>query len=169
MQYETLRLYGPVLMVPKHTGDSPTTLSIQGKTYKLPPNVFTITNILAISTLPSSWGPDSLTWKPERWIINSSPVANIETEEMFQPALGSFIPWASGPRICPGKRFAQVEFVAVLARLFRRHQVKPVLEAGETVEEANARILAVAEDSYLNITLQMRHPEKAKLAWEEVA
>lgn len=71
--------------------------------------------------------------------------------------------------MCPGKKFAQVEFIAVISKLFRKHKVGPVLEQGETFQDAKKRIFDVVEDSSLVITLQMRHPERIRLAWEEVA
>jgi hypothetical protein len=56
--------------------------------------------------------------------------------------------------------------VAVLVRLFHRHHVSPVLEPGEKVEEANRRIRGIVDDSEINITLQIKHPEKIRLKWE---
>jgi cytochrome P450 len=93
---------------------------------------------------------------------------DLSTEELYQPPVGVFLPWAGGPRVCPGKKFAQVEFIAVIARLFRRHQVKPLLEPGETVQDAKKRVLENVEDSDVVITLQMKHPERVKLVWEEI-
>lgn len=91
-----------------------------------------------------------------------------DQEELYQPPAGAFVPWASGPRICPGKKFAQVEFVAVMAKLFRKHKVGIVLEEGETEEQARERVWEVLEDSWLRVTIQIRCPEKVKLAWEEI-
>ncbi len=115
------------------------------------------------------WGHDSLVFRPDRWVNNPNPTTNLSSEELFQPAPGVFVPWAAGPRVCPGKKFAQVEFVAVISRLFRKHNVRPVLEEGETFDDAKKRIFDVVEDSHLVITLQMKHPEKIRLIWEEVA
>jgi cytochrome P450 len=80
-----------------------------------------------------------------------------------------YLPWSVGPRSCPGKKFAQVEFVAVIAHLFRRHRVKAVLEPGETMEAVKKRIFATLEDSALKVTIKMNHPENVKLVWEEQA
>lgn len=88
---------------------------------------------------------------------------------MLQPPAGNFIPWASGPRVCPGKKFAQVEFVAVIAKLFARHRVSPKLEAGETLGMAVERLKECVLDSGVNITLSMKHPERIRLVWEEKA
>jgi cytochrome P450 len=113
------------------------------------------------------WGHDSLTFRPDRWIENPNPTT-ISTEELFKPAPGVFVPWAAGPRVCPGKKFAQVEFVAVISKLFTNHKVGPALRVGESFENARKRIFDMVEDSHLVIMLQMRHPEKVNLVWEEV-
>jgi cytochrome P450 len=92
----------------------------------------------------------------------------IEHEEIKPLPIG-FFPWSVGPRSCPGKKFAQVEFVAVIAHLFRRHRVKAVLEPGETMETARKRLFDIIEDSNLEVTIKMNHPEKVQLVWEEQA
>ena len=84
----------------------------------------------------------------------------------MQPPKGRFVPWASGPRVCPGKKFAQVEFVALMARLFRNHRVKVVLMEGECEHELKKRVIDTVEDSKLGMTLRMNHPERVTLAWE---
>jgi cytochrome P450 len=118
-----------------------------------------IINVSGLNTLPTYWGTDTLIFRPDRWID--------EHDELFQPPPGAFVPWASGPRVCPGKKFAQVEFVAVIARLFLKYRVRPKIDVDETREQAEKRILACIEDSVLNITLHMRHPESIKLIWKE--
>jgi hypothetical protein len=80
-----------------------------------------------------------------------------------------FNPWTHGPRVCPGKKFAQVEFVAVIARLFKNGVVKPKLKTGEKMEDAIVRVRDVVQDSELAVTLHIKHPEKAPLVWEVLA
>lgn len=63
-------------------------------------------DVTALNTLPEYWGSDSLVWRPDRWIETDSG-----SEQLYQPPPGVFLAWASGPRVCPGKKFAQVEFV----------------------------------------------------------
>jgi cytochrome P450 len=84
---------------------------------------------------------------------------------MHQPVKGSFVPWSDEPRVCPGKRFAQVEFVAVIARLFHRQRVHPVPESGEDSAAARERTLDVVKDSHMTFLLQMRDPSRVSLAW----
>lgn len=47
--------------------------------------------------------------------------------------------FCGGVRSCIGRRFGQVEFVAVVATLLRRHRVELLRCDGETVEEAARR------------------------------
>ncbi len=67
-----------------------------------------------------------------------------------------------------GKKFSQVEFVAVMAALFCRHRVRPVAGAGEDVESARQRVARIVDDSLLRMTLQVRNPRLAAVSWEEV-
>jgi hypothetical protein len=57
----------------------------------------------------------------------------------------------------------------VIAHLFRRHRVKAVSEPGETMEAVKKRLFEIIEDSALEVTIKMNHPEKAQLVWEEQA
>jgi cytochrome P450 len=100
-----------------------------------------------------------MVWRPGRWLD--------EKEELLQPPPGMYNPWAAGPRVCPGKKFAQVEFVAVIARLFQKGRVRPQLEGGENQEEALNRTKDLVADSILDVTLHMAHPEKVRLIWED--
>jgi cytochrome P450 len=161
---ETLRLYGPVFFIPKYTNDASQSLIIRGKEYTIPPKTYVYIDSMALHTTPEYWGSDSLEWKPERWITSEDG-----EETVMEPTAGTFMPWSSGPRVCPGKKFSQVEFTAVLACLFKKHRVRPALEVGETPADASQRILWVVEDSKLEVTLRMKHPEKIRLLWRMVA
>ena len=78
---------------------------------------------------------------------------------------GTFLPWSSGPRRCPGIKMSQVEFVAVMATIFREYRVSPMVSEGETMEMAKERLEAVMYDSQPRITMQMNRPQDAKLKW----
>ena len=106
----------------------------------------------AIHTNPAYWGPDALQFRPNRFITTTS---STDEERLVQPPGANFIPWAAGPRVCPGKKFAQVEFVAVIAKLFMKHRVIARLEAGETnamAAERLGRILCLfREEGYRSV------------------
>ncbi|KKY22344.1 putative cytochrome p450 [Diplodia seriata] len=166
VMYETLRLYPPVVSIPKSTGPSPQTLTVPspdpttttGFTATLPAHAYVFPNVVALQSHPDYWGADSLTWNPARWIEVG------EEGESFKPApvKGNFIPWADGPRVCPGKKFSQVEFVAVIAAVVRGHRVEVVRE-GEGEDEARKRVLEVVEEMVSGATLFMKHPEKVRV------
>ena len=121
---------------------------------------------MAIHSHPRYWGSDSLIWRPSRWIIPSpsdDPVC--DRESLFTPPKGAYLPWSDGARGCPGKKFAQVEFVAAMAALFRDYKVEPVPERGESMEMARKRVNDVVNDSGMVLLLQILHPEKAGVRW----
>ncbi|KAL1643698.1 hypothetical protein SLS58_004713 [Diplodia intermedia] len=168
VMYETLRLFPPVVSIPKSTGPSPQTLTVPSAdptatatsfTATLPAHAYVFPNVVALQSHPDYWGADSLTWKPARWIEAG------DEGETFKPApvKGSFIPWADGPRVCPGKKFSQVEFVAVVAAVVRGHRVEVVREEGEGEEEARKRVLEVVEETVSGATLFMKNPEKVRV------
>lgn len=101
-------------------------------------------------------------WQPNRWITREE-----SSETLFHPVEGSYVPWAAGPRVCPGKKFSQVEFVAVISSLLKDHRVRPVLMKGESEKNASERLLIVIRDSYIEVALKMRHPEKLRVRWEK--
>jgi cytochrome P450 len=51
---------------------------------------------------------------------------------VFKPARGTYLPFSEGARACAGKKFATVEFVAVLVTLLRDHRL--TLEEGWSAE-----------------------------------
>ncbi|KAI0098617.1 cytochrome P450 [Nemania sp. FL0031] len=159
---ETVRLYTPV-PVAKWTERTGHQLQVGDKTITVPPDTMVIPSYAALHTHPEFWGPDPLTWRPQRWIEKRDSI-----EELVTLKRGTFIPWSEGERSCPGKKFSQVEFVATMAVLFRDWQVMPELMRGETSEKARARLLNLIEtDSAQKLLLQMLHPERAPLVWKK--
>ncbi|KAL8727525.1 MAG: hypothetical protein Q9166_005996 [cf. Caloplaca sp. 2 TL-2023] len=149
-------------------------VSRDGKDIILPPSTAVNINVQALHTIPKTWGADSLTWRPSRWFVGSGSGTAQEGKPSSQafvtPPQGSFIPWADGPRVCPGQKFAQVEFVAVMATLLGRYRIKPVLEAGQSEEAGRRALMAMADDSAISaITLQMNQPGKVALHWEAIS
>ena len=61
--------------------------------------------------------PDPLRFAPERWIDGPAP------------APGAYFPFAAGPRMCIGERFAMLEGTLVLAAIGRAWRVVPGTEA----------------------------------------
>jgi cytochrome P450 len=117
---------------------------------------------MALHTSPSTWGPDALAFNPARWL---RPVEEGAQPELVTPPRGTYLPWSVGPRTCPGQKMSQVEFVAVVATLFRRCTARPVVREGESVQLARRRVLGLVQDSRPVLTLQMGRPGEVLLEW----
>jgi hypothetical protein len=112
-------------------------------------------------------------WKPSRWILggSSAPLygsqghSNDTSEQLFVPVRGSYIAWSDGLRPCPGKKFSQVEFVATMVGLFRRHRVEVVPNKEETLFDARERVKKVVNDNVIVLLLQMKEPKTVGLKW----
>lgn len=85
------------------------------------------------------------------------------------PEHGAYMPWGEGMRACPGKKFSQVEHVAVMASIFGGHYVVPVRQKGEDEVAARARARNTVKDTGMRLLLQMLHPEKTPLEWKKRA
>ncbi|KAF2090209.1 cytochrome P450 monooxygenase-like protein [Saccharata proteae CBS 121410] len=166
---ETLRLFDPILSVMKGTTTTPMPLTISNRTHIIPPHTRMNINLNALHTHPRYWGDHGpLAWRPSRWILSdpSAPgPAAIDREYLLQPPKGAYVPWSDGVRGCPGKKFAQVEHVAVMAKLFKEHVVRPKRREGESEEEARRAVQGVIDDSGMVLLLQLLRPERASLVW----
>ncbi|KIW20203.1 hypothetical protein PV08_00778 [Exophiala spinifera] len=167
VMYETLRIWGPLPSTIRWPAGQSQTLSVGGRNIVVPAGMYVITNVYGVHCDPRWWGPDSLEWKPQRWITTDPDTGK---EILAQPPPGAvYFPWASGPRICPGKKFSQVEFVAVIAVLLRSYRIKPLIIEGKmkTEKDARAALIEVMEDSRTRVTVNMRHPENAGVDIED--
>lgn len=170
IMYETLRLYTPVPTSKFVDGQTPQSLTVGGKTLVLPPKTMVVPSYASLQTDPKFWGNDSLDWRPSRF-IKSPDFAMTTTnplygEEFITPVRGTHLAWSGGARDCVGRKFSQVEFVAVIASLFRDWRVAPVLADGETPETSRKRVLTQIEtDSAPVLLLQMLHPGRSPLVW----
>jgi len=95
---------------------------------------------------PHTSKEDLSEFRPERWLLDSSK-SNTNTDEntyaeeedldfggpdkrpdtaasLFRPHKSSYIPFSEGYRSCLGRRFAQVEILAVLAVVFKTWSVE---------------------------------------------
>ena len=97
-------------------------------------------------------------FKPERWLLDgeSKAIANAKTSDqdgdpeaaslgvntaadtsaaLFRPPKGAYIPFSEGHRSCLGRRFAQVEILAVLALIFTQFSVELAVDKYSSDEE----------------------------------
>lgn len=89
-------------------------------------------------------------FRPQRWLTNDCPPDSNSARDagsqgfihrdpqkspkvidgdtslaaMFKPMRGAFIPFSEGYRSCIGRQFSQIEFMAVLAVLFKSHSLE---------------------------------------------
>ncbi|KAJ6032488.1 cytochrome P450 [Penicillium herquei] len=166
LQLETLRLFPPIPSLPKSTSDKPQILKVGGKDVIIPANIAIAANMIAVHIDSQHW-EDPLAWKPSRWITsssqNSSEAPNIAHEEIKVPPKCTYFPWSEGPQNCPGNKFSQVEFVAVLAKLLRDHRIYAIQNSGETPDETRERVLETTRDVDLQLLLRMRDADQVRL------
>ncbi|KAE8444471.1 hypothetical protein EG329_000562 [Mollisiaceae sp. DMI_Dod_QoI] len=118
----------------------------------------------------SSNSHDLHDWVPKRWLQSSesypgTDVASnraISTDDiaentasfdssspsstnpsLFVPPRGSFIPFSDGARACPGKRFAQVEITATLAKIFSTYTCE--LDVSQWASDAEVKKMGKEE------------------------
>jgi cytochrome P450 len=103
----------------------------------------------------------------------SSPASNALGEHLLpepypsksRPDAPAYFPWATGPRICPGKKFSQVEFVAVVASIFSEWRVEPASVDGRSREGAMEALRESVEKARFNVTPKLYMPERAGVRW----
>lgn len=61
---------------------------------------------------------------------------------LFRPPRGAYIPFSDGHRSCLGRRFGQIEILAVLAVIFSRHSVELAVDDFATDEEIDRMSMA---------------------------
>lgn len=111
-------------------------------------------------------------WDPSRFIstkLSDSivPTQIFENEVIAPDTFGHFIPFAWGQRVCPGKKFAQVELVAALAVFFRDWRVESQREKEETDVQARERAWrkSLVVDHEGHMLHEMVDPEGVGLRW----
>lgn len=94
-------------------------------------------------------------FRPERWLVTDGKIEEKEgipleqtagddlgvnessdtSDRLFKPTKGAYLPFSDGYRACLGRRFAQVEVLAVLAVLFQNYSVELAVDKYATDEE----------------------------------
>jgi cytochrome P450 len=170
-QYETLRMYPPALALPKHTPSTPQRLQVGDREIVIPANVHVQPSLLALHMHPQYWvEPEN--WNPRRWITRASEEGadkNEAREALVKPRRGTYFPWSEGPMNCPGRKFSEVEFTAVISRLMRTHRLSIVRNSGESEVQAWQRVRKVVNDCDNQMLLKMRDPGRVRLRCERRA
>ncbi|KAH5554513.1 hypothetical protein HBI25_159500 [Parastagonospora nodorum] len=160
---ETLRLCHPLGSSSKLTKTT-CNLTVGNSTYTIPANSNVSLNFSGLHTNTQIWGSSAMAWDPARFIDDNG----IGGEQLRVFPEGVYVPWSYGERLCPGKRFSQVELAAVVAVLFRKHGVEVVPEMGEEVVGARERAERVSMDIQMTLLNEMYQPGRVGLMWAEV-
>lgn len=195
---EELRLIPPVIGIPKSTPPGqPQGLNLNGKRVTVPAGCMVTLNTAALHRNPKYWphtsDEDLLEFRPERWLLDPTKSSNNTDDNayaeeegldfdgpdkrpdtaasLYRPPKGAYIPFSDGYRSCLGRRFAQVEILAVLAVIFKTWSVELDVGAYMTDEEvakasedekrdawdkADARARELLREMMTLITIQMR-------------
>lgn len=183
-----MRIYPPVVHIAKGTaptlpapGYIPLTHPVTGVEHRFPANTTIYINAVAVQSDPGIYGEDVGGFRPGRFVEDVGAAETTETEgergkeerrgvkrRIKSFGKGTYLAWSAGPRVCPGSKMSQVEFVSVFMTVFARYRVELVVEekgegTKETPEEARRRVEAVMADSQSRLTLQMNRPRDVRI------
>lgn len=153
--HETLRLIPAVANIPKVTAGNQD-ITMDGQKYMIPDGTHVYMSVVGTHRNPRYWS-DPSEFKPERWLpspTSAKPEVDDEKDDvddvqdpsfvrassgsLLVPRKGTFIPFNLGSRSCPGKRFAQVEGVSVVATIFQKYSVELEVSEWATDQEVEA-------------------------------
>ena len=160
---EQLRLVSPVTAVLTRAVGHPT-VTFDGVPTSIPDGTFVSLSQLGAHRNPKHWphGPpnnpqdpwhprsnpenDLEEFRPERWFVPSNDEKLQLTSKrgsLFHPPRGVYFPFSDGQRACVGRRFAQIEYAAVLAVVFRSYSIE--LDVREWASDAEIDRMAPAQ------------------------
>ncbi|KAG6915250.1 hypothetical protein DXG01_012524 [Tephrocybe rancida] len=128
---ETLRLYPPiprVVKVARQDAILPLSTPIKGvdgremDSILVPKGTKFFVSIQNINRDPSIWGPDSLDWKPERWL---TPLPDTVHNAQVPGIYSHLLTFLGGGHACIGFKFSQLEMKVVLATLVSHFRFSP--------------------------------------------
>jgi len=93
---------------------------------------------------------DPLAFRPDRWLEGAAGAHDIST----------FLPFGSGPRMCPGRSLALIEMKTVLSLMFRNFDLERVGDAKEVAERFGFTVSPVG----LRVRLKARDEARKEFA-----
>lgn len=172
LMYETLRLAGSapqMIRSPTHPTPLlvPSSRNIDGKDsgsreITVNTNILVSGHFYALHLSPR-WGKDASLFNPKRFVRAASE----ESQEAFamppetQEYGALYIAWVFGARVCPGKKFSQVEFVAVISHILSLYRIEVLQEQRESPSQARDRLKGVLREKYFNVSAHIKRPEDA--------
>jgi len=133
---ETLRLFPPASMILKEATEDCVVPTDSGETLPIPKGTTLGLMFNAMHYDPKYWR-DPNEFRPSRFLENYPKDA--------------FIPFSAGARVCIGRKFSEIEQIAVLSVIVLHYRITVLEEpqyAHETMEERKARVLA-AQTAFL--------------------
>ncbi|KAG6826603.1 hypothetical protein H0H92_015188, partial [Tricholoma furcatifolium] len=88
----------------------------------VPKNTKVFIGILNANRDPMLWGPDSLDWKPERWL---TPLPRALLDAHMPGIYSHLLTFIGGERACIGFKFAQLEMKVVVSTLVSQFRFYP--------------------------------------------
>ncbi|KKK21640.1 hypothetical protein ARAM_005244 [Aspergillus rambellii] len=162
---EAMRLYPPVVTIPKWTGESARTIHYQDKSILLEPGVNINLIVNATHYSEEYWGSDAEKFHPQRWDASNKESflarnadlqglngPGLEYPTIHKPVRGAYAAFSDGHRACLGKKFAQVEIVVALAVILREYRVELAWKGNE----GRTRAERILKESAAVMTLAMR-------------
>jgi cytochrome P450 len=128
--YETLRLFSPASWVTREAAEDCVITTDSGETVAVPKGTVLVPMIDAMHHNPKYW-PDPYEFRPSRFLEDYNKDA--------------FMPFSAGARVCIGRRFSEIEQIAVLSVIALNYKITILEEpqyAHETVDERKKRVLA---------------------------
>lgn len=133
--YETLRLYPPAISIPKVAAED-TRLTVSNsagekKVVPVPRGCDIVISTPALHYNPRYW-EDPYVFRPERFLEKDWP-------------RDAFLPFSAGARACIGRRFFEIEGIAILTMLVSKYKIEVKEEpqfAMENLKQRRERLLA---------------------------
>lgn len=140
---ESLRLFTVLPYIPKFIPNNAfQVFNMADRTHTLPPGTLIFINTSALHYHPKYWpqtgpgassegGPNPVdAFDPDSWFSTGSADAEPQqgTTHLRRPQEGTFVPFSDGSRGCLGKKFALVELVGVVTRIFSEYSVELALD-----------------------------------------
>lgn len=124
----------------------------------MPADSWVVLNTTATHCNPNHWPSarasdpyaDLETFRPERWLTSTpSPNGKVDNHTeadgdtsanemsggLYRPQRGAYLPFGEGAHACMGRRFAQVELMAVLALVFKHYSAELAVDSFASDDE----------------------------------
>lgn len=160
VMYETLRLHGALnVMVKQNSTDQ--VLQLADRQLAVPRNTLLCLNFTSIHQDPKHWGDDGEEWRPQRWVEIDPDTGKERLKDA--PKSTIYAPWTAGLRVCPGKKFSQVEFTAAMLAILSEYRIELAMKRGQTEGDARKHLFSVIRDIDGVITPKFRRPKDGEV------